>query len=146
MPQPPSARHRAAAFCERFGLLLPILQAPMASASPAGLAIAVANAGGMGGLGALLTKPEGIADWARDVRAQTNGGFQINLWIPDPPPVRDPEGEARVRSFLGRWGPTVSEHAGDAVPPDFSQQCDALLAVAPRMSSWSCLADQSPQL
>jgi len=35
--------------------------APMAGACPAGLAAAVANAGGMGGLGALTTTPDGIA-------------------------------------------------------------------------------------
>ena len=41
-------------FCERFGLEIPILLAPMAGACPPSLSIAVANAGGMGGSGALL--------------------------------------------------------------------------------------------
>ena len=92
---PPSltARERATRFCRRFGLRVPILQAPMAGACPASLAGAVANAGGMGGLGALTTPPDGIADWVREFRDGSNGGFQINLWIPDPPPVRDPERE-----------------------------------------------------
>ena len=44
-------RERCRAFCQNYGLAIPILQAPMASASPASLAIAVANAGGMGGRG-----------------------------------------------------------------------------------------------
>ena len=56
------ARERAARFCQRFGLRVPILQAPMAGACPASLASAVANAGGMGGFGALTTTPEGIAE------------------------------------------------------------------------------------
>jgi len=51
----------------------------MAGACPAGLASAVANAGGMGGLGALTTSPDGIAAWVRQFRDQSNGGFQINL-------------------------------------------------------------------
>src|SRR5438477_10897009 len=104
---PPSlgARERAARFCRRFGLRVPILQAPMAGACPAGLAGAVANAGGMGGLGALTKPPDGIANWVREFRDQSNGGFQINLWIPDPPPSRDPEHEREVREFLGQWGP-----------------------------------------
>ncbi|MBD0272237.1 MAG: nitronate monooxygenase, partial [Acetobacteraceae bacterium] len=55
-----AARNRAEAFCVRFGLRAPILQAPMAGASPAPLAAAVANAGGLGALGALMTEPEGI--------------------------------------------------------------------------------------
>ncbi|TMK13791.1 MAG: nitronate monooxygenase, partial [Alphaproteobacteria bacterium] len=46
MPQQQSARERAEAFCRRFGLRVPILQAPMAGASPIGLAAAVGNAGG----------------------------------------------------------------------------------------------------
>ena len=55
--------------------------APMASACPASLAIAVANAGGLGGCGALLMQPDAIHKWVSDVRAGTNGCFQLNLWI-----------------------------------------------------------------
>src|SRR5260370_35360669 len=90
---------RAAAFCSRFGLRVPILQAPMAGACPVGLAAAVANAGGMGGLGALMTSPDGIAAWASQFRGQSNGSFQINLWVPDPPPLRAAEA---VRRGLAR--------------------------------------------
>ena len=141
MPQPAvlspgsSARARAAAFCRRFGLRVPILQAPMAGACPASLAVAVANAGGMGGFGALMTDPAGIAAWAKEFRDGSNGSFQANLWIPDPPPVRDAEHERRIREFLGQWGPDVSPEAGDAVPLDFAAQCAALLAEAPRVVS-----------
>src|SRR5580704_1632371 len=121
---PASARARAAAFCERYGLRMPILMAPMAGACPAGLAVAVANAGGMGGIGALMTAPDGIAAWADAFRGKSNGGFQANLWVPDPPPKRDPAHEAQVREFLGRWGPPVPETAGDAGVHDFDRQCD----------------------
>ena len=127
----PSAVERAAAFCSRFGLKVPILLAPMAGACPPSLSIAVANAGGLGACGALLMKPGEILDWAAAVRTQTSGPFQINLWIPDPPPQRDPAAEARVRAFLERWGPPVPAEAGDAVPPNFDQQCEAVLAAAP---------------
>src|SRR5947209_19869215 len=96
---------RAEAFCRRFGLRVPILQAPMAGACPVGLAAAVANAGGMGAFGALVTSPDGIAAWAGQFRGQSNGTFQINLWVPDPEPVRDTEPERQVRDFLGTWGP-----------------------------------------
>jgi nitronate monooxygenase len=129
------ARARADRFCQRFGLRVPILQAPMAGACPASLAIAVANAGGMGGFGALTTPPGGIADWVREFRDQSNGGFQINLWIPDPPSVRDPDQERKVREFLGQWGPRVPAEAGDAMPLDFTAQCEALLRAGPRVVS-----------
>jgi nitronate monooxygenase len=135
MPSTTSARQRAAAFCHRFGLRVPILMAPMAGACPAGLAAAVANAGGMGGLGALTTSPEGIDAWAKQFRGQSNGTFQINLWVPDPPPVRDAVHEGRVRDFLGQWGPPVPAVAGDVVPLDFGKQCAAMLDAAPRVVS-----------
>src|SRR6516162_5307530 len=128
-------RERATRFCRRFGLRVPILQAPMAGACPASLASAVANASGMGGLGALTTPPDGIADWVREFRDQSNGGFQINLWVPDPPPARDPEHEREVREFLGKWGPPVPAEAGDAGPLDFTAQYQALLAAAPHVVS-----------
>src|SRR5437588_599305 len=135
MPQQRSPRERAEAFCRRFGLRVPILQAPMAGASPVGLAAAVGNAGGMGALGALMTSPDGIAGWAQQFRGQSNGTFQINLWVPDPEPVRDAGHETRVRDFLGQWGPPVAPEAGDVRPLDFEKQCEALLAAAPRVVS-----------
>ena len=126
-----SALARSAAFCDRFGLRLPILLAPMAGATPPALAAAVANAGGMGACGALLMQPEAILAWAAEVRGATNGAFGMNLWIPDPPPARDAAREAAVRRFLGAWGPEVPEAAAEAAPPDFAAQCEALLQAAP---------------
>jgi nitronate monooxygenase len=80
----------------------------MAGTCPASLASAVANAGGMGGLGSLTSIPDRIADWVREFRDRSDGGFQINLWIPDPAPVRDPEHERGVREFLWQWAPPVT--------------------------------------
>src|ERR1700749_1125241 len=94
------ARVRAAAFCDRFGLRLPILLAPMAGACPPSSSIAVMRAGGMGACGALLMQPKEIEEWSAEVRTNEDGPFQINLWIPDPPPKRDHEHEGRVREFL----------------------------------------------
>ena len=129
------ARDRAEAFCNRFGLRVPILLAPMAGACPASLSIAVAGAGGLGGCGALLMQPAQILDWAREVRAASNGAFQINLWVPDPPPARDATHEAEIRTFLSGWGPEVPEMAGEVMPPDFGAQCDALLEAGPPIVS-----------
>jgi nitronate monooxygenase len=103
----------------------------MAGANPASLSIAVANAGGMGALGALLTKPEAIRSWAQEFRLASGGSFQMNLWIPDPIPTRDPAAEGRVREFLAKWGPYPPESAGNIAMPDFNAQCEAFLEVAP---------------
>jgi nitronate monooxygenase len=126
---------RAEAFCAAFGLRVPILLAPMAGACPASLSIAVANAGGLGSCGALLMQPAVIKAWAAEVRAGSNGGFNLNLWIPDPPPKRDAAAEDAVRTFLGGWGPEVVREAGDVSPPDFAAQCEALLDVGPTIIS-----------
>jgi nitronate monooxygenase len=126
---------RAHAFCVRFDLQVPILLAPMAGASAPSLSIAVANAGGLGSCGVLLMQPDQIIAWANEVRAGSNGAFQLNNWIPDPPPKRDREHEARVRYFLADWGPPVGPDAGDATPPDFSAQCEAMLAAGPPVIS-----------
>ena len=131
--QSPLARTQA--FCDHYGLQVPILLAPMAGACPVATSVAVANAGGMGAMGALLSSPDAIRTWAADFHAQSNGSFQLNLWVPDPPPVRDAAAEAAVRAFLGRFGPPVPPNAGDARPPDSEAQLATFLEVQPRVVS-----------
>ena len=126
---------RAETFCRDYSLTIPMLMAPMAGACPASLAIAVGNAGGLGACGALLMRPEAIQAWVAEVRAKTNGGFQLNTWIPDPKPVRDATHEAAVRAFLGAWGPAVPPEAGDAATVDFAAQCEAMLEAGPAIVS-----------
>jgi nitronate monooxygenase len=110
---------RAAAFCETLNLRAPVLMAPMASVCPPSLAIAVAKCRGLAGCGALAMQPDAIRKWAAEVRAGSNGGFQVNLWIPDPPPRRDLAAEEALRQFLGQWGPAVARDAGDVMLPRF---------------------------
>lgn len=129
-PARDAARRRAAAFCDRFGLRLPILLAPMAGVPAPGLSAAIASAGGMGAVGALMMAPEAIADWARAFRAASNGTFQANLWIPDPPPARDAAREQAMAEFLGRHGPRPAIPEG-ALLPDFAAQCRAILDAGP---------------
>jgi nitronate monooxygenase len=126
---------RTQAFCERFRLRVPILLAPMAGASSPSLSVSVANAGGLGACGALLMQPKAILEWATQVREGSNGVFQLNLWVPDPQPKRNAEHEEKVRMFLARWGPEVPQEAGNAAPPDFDAQCEALLDAAPPIVS-----------
>jgi nitronate monooxygenase len=130
-----SPRTRADGFANRLGIRLPILLAPMAGACPPSLSIAVANAGGLGACGALMMKPDEIAAWSAEFRKGSQGEFQINLWIPEAPPLRDFELEKRQREFLAMWGPPVPPEAGDAMLPDFEAQCQTMLALAPKVIS-----------
>jgi nitronate monooxygenase len=107
----------------------------MAGACPVELAAAVANSGGMGAMGALMTQPRGILEWANAFRKQSNGSFQLNVWIPDPEPQRDERQESKVREFLAAWGDPVPREAGDARPPDFAKQCETFLEISPPVVS-----------
>ena len=128
-------RNRADAFCKTYGLDLPILLAPMAGACPVGLSIAVANAGGMGSMGALVDPPASIREWVGQFRSASKGMLQLNTWIPDPPQPRNAEQEKRIRQFLASWGPEVPESAGTVAAPDFNAQCETFLDLAPRVVS-----------
>ena len=105
-----SVLDRANAFCLRFGLRVPILLAPMAGVRAPSLSIAVANAGGLGACGVVLMQSDEITSWANEVRSKSNGAFQLNTWIPDPPPRRNPVHEAALRDFLGQWGPVFRNY------------------------------------
>lgn len=126
-----AALRRAEAFAQRFALRLPLLLAPMAGVPSVALSRAVVQAGGMAAMGALLFDAPAMADWVARFRAAGGGPLQINLWVPDPPPLRDAAHEAAVREFLGRHGPAVAPTAGDAPLVDFDVQCEALLQARP---------------
>jgi nitronate monooxygenase len=128
-----SIAQRVKHFRQRFGLRVPILLAPMAGVPSPRLSIAVAQAGGMGACGVLLLTPDAILAWAREVTG--HGPFQLNDWIPDPPPRRDASAESAWRTFLADWGPEVPAEAAEARPPDFAAQCEAMLAASPRVIS-----------
>ena len=108
----------------------------MAGSSPVSLAVAVAEAGGMGAMGALLSSPDAIANWAAEFRARSTGPFQLNLWIPDRTgPARDLAAELRVREFLSGWGPMDPAETKGIQLPDFDKQCDSFLAIRPTVVS-----------
>jgi len=131
----PAIQQRVDRFCKRFGVELPILLAPMAGACPVPLSAALANAGSMGAMGAVLSTPAQIGQWMDDFRRQASGPAQVNVWVPDPPPQRDALAEATSRDFLSQWGPPVDVSAGDAGPADFDAQLDALIAARPAVAS-----------
>ncbi len=116
---------------QRFGLRLPVLMAPMAGVPAVALPVAVGQAGGMAALGALLMTPAAIADWVHAYRALCSAPLQINLWVPDPAPLRDAVHESRLREFLCSQGPAVPAGAADVPLLEFDAQCQALLAARP---------------
>ena len=73
---------RANSFCEALNIRVPILMAPMAGACPASLAVAVANAGGLGGCGALLMQPGAIKVWASRGARVAMADFSLTFGSP----------------------------------------------------------------
>ena len=122
-------------FCDRFGLRLPILLAPMAGACPPSLSAAVASAGGLGGCGALTAVARGDQGLGR------RGARGQQRRLPDQP-LDSRSAAAARRGSRGRgarlpWplGPEAAAEAGDAPLHDFAAQCEAMLEAGPAIVS-----------
>jgi NAD(P)H-dependent flavin oxidoreductase YrpB (nitropropane dioxygenase family) len=72
------------ALCERLGIELPIIQAPMGGAVGATLAAAVSNAGGLGMLPLWRADIETLRQQIRETRALTSRPFAVNLTLEIP--------------------------------------------------------------
>lgn len=74
--------------CERLGIEYPILLAGMGNGSGPQLAAAVANAGGLGMLGATVLEPHEIRAWIRQTRALTDKPFGVDILMPEAVPEK----------------------------------------------------------
>jgi len=84
------------------GTSLPIIQAPMAGAQGAAMAVAVCNAGGLGSLpGAMLTNDR-LREEIETLRAQTEKPFNVNFFCHHPPAAA-PDDEAAWRDALAPY-------------------------------------------
>ena len=86
----------------RFGVELPIFQAPMAGVQGSALAIAVCEAGGLGAVPCAMLDPAGMRRELQAVRAATSKPFAVNFFC-HVPPRPDAEAERRWRSMLAPY-------------------------------------------
>jgi nitronate monooxygenase len=122
------------------GLELPIIQAPMAGVQGAALAVAVANAGGLGSLPCAMLTPDKIRDELAAIRAQTQRPINVNFFC-HAPPVADARREAL---WHARLAPYYAEHgidaqrldAGPGRAPFSAEAADVLQAFAPEIVSF----------
>lgn len=134
-----SARLFATPFSERFGLRLPLVQAPMVGATTTAMVAAASNAGALGSLGAAAFAPERLATEVDAIRAATDRPFAVNLFVlPDAAPDA-----ATVARALAAIDPL---HAALGLPPgtaparyahDFRAQLDALVALRVPVASFT---------
>jgi nitronate monooxygenase len=105
--------------CERLGVDYPIVLAPMAGGpSTAGLAAAVASAGGLAMLGATGLEPDVLRDQIRSIRTATDRPFGVNLILAG---VEDGNLDtAEMQRFLDRFRDELGLAPGapePALPP-----------------------------
>ena len=92
-------------FCARVGIEIPIVQAPMAGSGGVALAIAVAQAGGLGSLPAAMLTMTGLAEQIDEFRRATDAPLNVNFFCHELPEVSPAELEA--------WAATVSRFDAD---------------------------------
>lgn len=119
----PSVKERSRAWCERFGVTLPVTNAPMADVAGVPLAAAVSECGGLGVLAADFMTPDAIVESVAAIRQKTEKPFAVNLRIPQ---IGSDMGvdalEAAVSGLYEQLG-----IASRWVMPDFEAQFEALL-------------------
>ncbi len=94
-----------------FGVEVPIVQAPMANSTGIEMAIAVAEAGGLGSFPCATIDPEAMRDGVGAFRAATAKPLHMNFFCHEPEPA-DPE---RDRAWLAHLAPYFDELG--VVPP-----------------------------
>ena len=112
------------------GIDLPIIQAPMAGVQGSALAIAVANAGGLGSLPCALLSLEAMRTELGAIRAGTGKPYNVNFFC-HTPPAPDAEREAAWRSALQ---PYYEELGIAATPPPAVQRTPFNAAAAALLS------------
>ena len=125
--------------CDRLGMRLPIIQAPMASASTPEMVAAVSTAGALGSLGAAYSQPEAMQRDADAVRAQTDLPFNINLFAsPQPAPVDAAAQRGAIDAVAGYYrslGLPAPEPVRSPYAPDLEAQLRAVEAIRPAVFS-----------
>ncbi|MFT3725862.1 MAG: nitronate monooxygenase [Hyphomonadaceae bacterium] len=122
-----------------FGIEHPVIQAPMAGASTPAMAVAVANAGGMGSLGCAMMSAEQLRAAASEVAVGTNRAVNFNFFVHEEPDLaqHDPAPmQAALAPFYAEYG------LGAVAPPRTGASAfndamlEALLACAPKVVSF----------
>lgn len=124
----------------RFGLRLPVIQAPMAGGpTTAELVAGASEAGVLGALGAAYTRAQDIPAEIRAIRAKTDRPFAVNLFF-HKGRIAGAEEIAAARRALeplaGRVGAELPQDVSDAAPP-LDAQIRAVLDEAPAALSFT---------
>lgn len=121
--------------CDRLGIRLPIVQAPMPSASTPALVAAVSNAGALGSFGSNPSQPEAMLRDAEAVRAHTHAPFNMNLFVSKQPPAIDAAAQRgaldAVAGYYKEFGLPPPEPVRPPYAPDLESQLRAIEEIRP---------------
>lgn len=96
-----------------FGIELPIIQAPMAGASTAQMAIEVSEAGGLGSLPCALMAPDQARQAIEIIRQATGKPLNLNFFCHTPPRLN----EAAIAAWKAKLAPYYAEQKIDPAAP-----------------------------
>lgn len=134
--------------CDRLGIRLPIIQAPMPSASTPELVAAVSKAGALGSFGAAYTQPEAMQRDAEAVRAHTNAPFNVNLFVSKQPDAVDAAAQRgaldAVAGYYQELGLPAPEPVRPPYAPDLDAQLRAVEVIRPAVFTFH-LGDMPPE-
>lgn len=122
-----------------FGIEHPVVQAPMAGASTPAMAVAVANAGGMGSLGCAMMTAEQLKAAATEVAAGTNRAVNFNFFVHQEPDLarHDPAPmKAALTPFYAEYGLSEVASPRTGAPAFNDAMLEALLACRPKVASF----------
>ena len=121
--------------CDRLGIRLPIIQAPMASAATPELVAAVSRAGALGSFGSAYTQPETMQREAEAIRAHTNAPFNINLFALKQPAAVDAAAQRgaldAVAGYYQELGLPPPQPVRAPYAPDLDAQLRAIEEIRP---------------
>jgi nitronate monooxygenase len=121
--------------CDRLGIRLPIVQAPMPSTSTPELVAAVSKAGALGSFGSAYTQPEAMQRDAAAVRAHTHMPFNVNLFVSKQPGAVDAAAQRgaldAVAAYYQELGLPPPEPVRSPYAPDLEAQLRAVEEIRP---------------
>ncbi len=122
--------HMDRSWLDRLGIELPIVQAPMAGVQDSALAIAVAQAGGLGSLPCALWTPEAARRQVQAVRAAGVQAVNMNFFcheLPATEPRREQAWQQLLQPYYEEMGLSVDEPRTTTLRQPFNAEMAALV-------------------
>jgi nitronate monooxygenase len=127
-------------FLQRLGIEIPIIQAPMAGSSDVELAVAVAEAGGLGSIPCAMLTPQQVRAAVEEFRKRSDRPFNLNFFChtpPTPDEAREQAWRAKLQPYYAEYGIQPDAIATGPVRAPFDEaMCDAVMELKPPVISF----------